>query len=138
VVYRGGLENRCAVRHPGFESRPLRHCRKAMALSLPKGQMAGGKKKTQKWFVYILRCRDASYYVGVATDLKERVWEHNAGQGSSFTRRRRPVELVYAEEHQNYANARKREAQLKGWRREKKKWLISGFPSTRPSDSLRT
>ena len=38
VVYRGGLENRCAVRYPGFESRPLRHCLTAMALSLSKGQ----------------------------------------------------------------------------------------------------
>ena len=24
MVYRGGLENRCTVRYPGFESRPLR------------------------------------------------------------------------------------------------------------------
>jgi putative endonuclease len=93
--------------------------------------------KNRSWFVYILRCKDASYYVGVATDPEERVKEHNAGQGSSFTKKRRPVEFVYAEEHENYANAREREAQLKGWRREKKEWLISGFPSTRPSDSLR-
>ena len=94
-------------------------------------------KETQKWIVYILRCNDGSYYVGVATDLKDRVKEHNAGQGSSFTKKRRPVKLVYAEEQGSYVSARKREAQLKGWRREKKEWLIHGFPSTRPSDSLR-
>ena len=92
---------------------------------------------TQSWFVYILRCNDSSYYVGVATNLKDRVREHNAGQGPTFTKKRRPVELVYVEEHESYASARKREAQLKGWRREKKEWLISGFPSTRPLDSLR-
>jgi len=91
----------------------------------------------QTWFVYILRCNDASYYVGVATDPRDRVREHNAGQGSTFTKKRRPVKLVYAEEHENHASARKREAQLKGWRREKKEWLITGFPSTRPMDSLR-
>lgn len=93
---------------------------------------------TQLWFVYILRCKDGSYYVGVTTDVGDRIREHNAGQGPAFTKKRRPVELVYAEEHESYASARKREAQLKGWRREKKEWLISGFPSTRPSDSLRT
>jgi len=91
---------------------------------------------TQPWFVYILRCNDNSYHVGVATDVADRVREHNAGQGPSFTKRRRPVELVYSEEHESYVSARKREAQLKGWRREKKEWLISGFPSTRLTDSL--
>ena len=93
-------------------------------------------KKTQSWFVYILSCCDDSYYIGITTDIKGRVKEHNAGQGSNFTKKRRPVKLVYVEEHESYANARKRETQLKGWRREKKEWLISGFPSTRPTDSL--
>ncbi len=93
-------------------------------------------EKIQPWFVYMLQCKDNSYYVGVATDVEDRVSEHNAGQGSVFTKKRRPVKLVYTEEHENYTSARKREAQLKGWRREKKEWLINGFPSTRPSDSL--
>ena len=88
---------------------------------------------TPPWFIYMLRCNDGSYYVGVATDPKDRVKEHNAGQGSSFTKKRRPVKLVYVEEHKSYASARKREAQLKGWRREKKEWLINGFPWTRPA-----
>jgi len=90
-------------------------------------------EKVQPWFVYILRCNEGSYYVGIATDPKDRVKEHNAGQGSSFTNKRRPVKLVYSEEHETYASARKRETQLKGWRREKKEWLINGFPSTRPA-----
>jgi putative endonuclease len=94
-------------------------------------------KRTETWFVYILRCNDNTYYVGVATDLTDRVKEHNSGQGSSFTKKRSPVKLVYSEKHENYASARKREAQLKGWRREKKEWLIYGFPSIRPTDSLR-
>jgi putative endonuclease len=96
------------------------------------------KKEPLVWFVYMLRCRDGSYYVGIATDVRQRVKQHNKGQGCVYTKRRRPVELVYAEKQEDYASARGREAQLKGWRREKKEWLIHGFPSTRPSDSLRT
>jgi putative endonuclease len=92
---------------------------------------------TQPWFVYILLCKNGSYYVGVATDVDDRVKEHNTGQGSKFTRDRTPVKLVYTEEYEDYKSARKREVQLKGWRREKKEWLINGFPSTRPWDSLR-
>ena len=40
----------------------------------------------QTWFVYILQCNDGSYYVGIATDVEDRVREHNAGQGSAFTK----------------------------------------------------
>jgi putative endonuclease len=96
------------------------------------------KNKTHKWCVYILRCQDGSYYVGVARNVTDRFKRHNAGQGCAYTKRRRPVELVYVEQHDDYASAGRREAQLKGWRREKKEWLIHGFPSTRPPDSLRT
>ena len=106
------------------------------SLSEVEGSEAEGlkmKEKVQPWFVYILRCNDGSYYVGVATDVEDRVREHNSGQGPTFTKKRRPVKLTYAERHESHANARKREAQLKGWRREKKEWLIHGFPSTRPS-----
>jgi putative endonuclease len=106
-----------------------------MALSEVEGLRMN--ERVQSRFVYILRCIDGSYYVGVTTDVKDRVKEHNAGQGSGFTKKRRPVELMYSEEHESYAGARKREAQLKGWRREKKEWLINGFPSTRRPDSLR-
>jgi putative endonuclease len=126
----------------GRSRKPL--CRKAPRVRipasppLPKGngpersRRAKMKEINQPWFIYILRCKDGSDYVGVATDVEDRVREHNAGQGPAFTKKRRPVELVYSEQHESYQSARKREAQLKGWRREKKEWLISGFPSTRP------
>jgi len=113
-----------------------------VALSLSKGNLIFTQKTkmnnvTQLWSVYILQCNDGSYYVGITTDIDDRLREHNAGQGSEFTKKRRPVYLVYTETHESYASARKREAQLKGWRRKKKEWLIRGFPSTRPKDSLK-
>jgi len=112
-----------------------------VSLSLSKGNLIFTQKTkmnnvTQLWSVYILQCNDGSYYVGIATDIDDRLREHNAGQGSEFTKNRRPVYLVYTETHESYASARKREAQLKGWRREKKEWLIRGLPSTRPKNSL--
>jgi predicted GIY-YIG superfamily endonuclease len=79
----------------------------------------------QPWHVYMLRCADGSYYVGVALDVAERVRKHNAGHGSTYTRRRRPVELVWTEQHPSFAAARAREAQLKGWSRAKKEWLTN-------------
>jgi predicted GIY-YIG superfamily endonuclease len=78
------------------------------------------------WFVYVLRCADGSFYVGEAGDLERRLAAHNSGTAAAHTARRRPVQLVYAEEHANRALALERERQIKGWTREKKAALITG------------
>ena len=76
-------------------------------------------------FVYILRCTDGSYYVGQTNDLLVRLDEHQAGVAANFTALRRPVEMVYAEEHQTGRRAQDRELQLKRWSRAKKEALIA-------------
>ncbi len=90
-----------------------------------------------RWRVYILRCSDGSYYTGVTTDMVNRLRVHNSGKGAKYTQRRRPVELVYYEDCESGTQARRREHELKGWRREKKELLIRGFPSERLNDFLR-
>ncbi len=72
------------------------------------------------WFTYILECADGSYYVGITNDVTLRLAEHNNGQGARWTAQRRPVKLRYAESHSSKSAARKREIEIKGWRREKK------------------
>ena len=76
------------------------------------------------WFTYILECADGSYYVGITNELSLRLAEHNAGQGARWTAQRRPVQLRYAESHPDKGAARRREAEIKGWRREKKRALF--------------
>ncbi|WP_245633026.1 GIY-YIG nuclease family protein [Luteipulveratus mongoliensis] len=49
-------------------------------------------------WTYILRCCDGSYYVGSTTDLERRLAQHQHGEGASYTRLRRPVELVWCQE----------------------------------------
>jgi len=78
-------------------------------------------------FVYILRCRTGSYYTGSArTSLEQRVAEHNAGVYGGYTARRRPVELVFAQEFDRIEDAIAAERQIKGWSRAKKEALIAG------------
>ena len=101
-------------------------------------------------FVYILRCADASYYVGsTRTTLDHRVAEHNDGSHGGYTKRRRPVSMVFAQEFDRITDAIAAERQLKGWGRAKKEALIAGdmdqlrflsrnrtqFPRPRPSTS---
>ena len=76
-------------------------------------------------FVYILRCSDGSFYIGHTNDLRVRLEEHQSGVAANFTATRRPVAMVYAEEHQTSPQAEKRELQLKRWSRAKKEALIA-------------
>ncbi len=78
------------------------------------------------YFVYILRCADNTVYVGSSTDSVGRVSAHNAGHGPRYTARRRPVQLVYAEQFPTMPEARRREIQLKRWSRARKEALIDG------------
>lgn len=77
-------------------------------------------------FVYILRCADNALYVGETNNLELRLSKHQEGASSSFTAERRPVTMVYAEEHSNRASALTRERQIKRWTRAKKEALVAG------------
>jgi len=77
-------------------------------------------------YVYFLRCADQSLYIGETENLENRVAKHNEGGACSHTAHRRPVELVYREEHLNRQLARRREKQLKRWTRAKKEALVAG------------
>ena len=75
-------------------------------------------------FIYILRCADETLYVGHTEDLASREQTHNDGRGAVYTAARRPVRMVYAEEHASVASAIAREHQLKRWSHKKKEALI--------------
>ncbi|MGA8767602.1 MAG: GIY-YIG nuclease family protein [Candidatus Acidiferrales bacterium] len=83
------------------------------------------------FFCYILECADGSLYVGVTDDPAQRVRHHNEGKGSTWTASRRPVTLVWTEDHRTLSAARKRENQLKRWSLAKKVALIGGSPRLR-------
>jgi len=78
-------------------------------------------------FVYIVECSDSSFYTGVTNDLDRRIAEHNEGFNSkAYTFSRRPVKLVYFEDHSDPYYAIAREKQIKGWSRNKKIAMIEG------------
>jgi predicted GIY-YIG superfamily endonuclease len=78
------------------------------------------------FFVYILRCRDNSYYVGHCLDVPARVLLHNSGEGAKYTKDHGPVTPVYTEKFDSEAEAVRRERQLKGWSWAKKDALVRG------------
>lgn len=79
------------------------------------------------WHVYIAQARTGRYYTGITTNPDERIEEHNLGHGSRFAINQGPFKLAWiSSPFPNKSEARKREAQIKKWTREKKEKLIRG------------
>ena len=101
-----------------------------------------------QFWVYILRCRDGTYYTGHTDNLDVRLAEHEQGLGADWTRRRRPVELVWRGDASTRDEAFAFERRVKDWSMAKKEALIAGDwnrvgffarpPHERPSTTLGT
>ncbi|MBS0503059.1 MAG: GIY-YIG nuclease family protein [Proteobacteria bacterium] len=106
----------------------------------------------QHYWVYMLRCSDGSYYTGHTDNLEVRLWQHEQGVAADWTRRRRPVTLVWSMAGGTRDEVFAMERQIKNWSRAKKEALIAGDwalvghfalppserPELRPSTSLGT
>lgn len=79
----------------------------------------------ERYYVYVLRCSDDSFYIGLTNDLIKRFTEHEEGNYvTCYTLNRRPLKLVYYETIPFLKEAVERETQLKKWSRKKKEALI--------------
>ncbi len=65
------------------------------------------------YYVYILLCKDGSYYTGYAEDVNNRIERHKKGQGSRYTRIHEPEKIVYKERFESRREAMKREREVK-------------------------
>jgi putative endonuclease len=78
-----------------------------------------------RFYVYILKCQDNSFYTGYTADLGRRIKEHNTGKGAKYTRARKPVQLLYWENYISIQDAMRREREIKRLSREKKIQLMN-------------
>ncbi len=69
----------------------------------------------KQYFLYIVCCVDTTFYVGITTDLKRRIQQHNGIKkgGAKYTQGRRPVVLVYFKEYTSRSAAQKAEYMFK-------------------------
>ncbi len=79
----------------------------------------------KQFFVYMLASRkEGVLYVGVTSDLRQRIWQHRQSLPGSFSHRYNVKSLVWFEAVMNAESAISREKQIKGWRRAWKIELI--------------
>ena len=81
-------------------------------------------RRQGRYHVYIVRCKDGTFYTGATNDLDKRLASHNAGNGAKYVRGRGPVRVVYAKAYRDYTRALQAERALKQLTRTQKAALI--------------
>ena len=80
--------------------------------------------------VYILASqRNGTVYVGVTSDVVQRVWQHRNDRAGGFSQAYSVHMLVYFEQHADMLAAITREKQIKKWRRA---WKVALIEQTNP------
>ncbi|MEF1246298.1 GIY-YIG nuclease family protein [Vibrio owensii] len=80
--------------------------------------------------VYILTSKNNSVlYIGVTSQLAQRIWQHKNGVVEGFTKKYHVHKLVYFELFEGMVTAINREKQLKRWKRE---WKLDLVRKTNP------
>jgi len=78
------------------------------------------------YYVYLVQCRDNTYYCGIAKDVKRRIVEHNTGKGAKYTRGRSPVSLIVSSGPYDKSTALRLEMKVKKAKRSNKVATVSG------------
>ena len=91
------------------------------------------------YYVYALRCRDGSIYIGFTTDMERRLAMHQEGYyKDSYTYSRRPVEFLRCWTFPSADQALAAERMMKKWRRAKKLAFIADDQEAFARESMST
>jgi len=77
------------------------------------------------YYVYVILCKDNSFYTGYTKDLDSRMRLHMNGKAARYTRMHKPKKIVYVEEFGSRAEAMRREKSVKRLNHSQKLELIN-------------
>ena len=81
--------------------------------------------RERHYYVYMMISSSRrALYIGVTNNLERRVFQHKHNELEGFSQQYQAHRLVWFERYSNIQTAIAREKRLKGWRREKKNWLV--------------
>ncbi|MGD0078233.1 MAG: GIY-YIG nuclease family protein [Sedimentisphaerales bacterium] len=83
--------------------------------------------RRSKYWVYIVQCKDGTYYTGYTKNLENRIALHKSGKGAKYLRGRLPVKLVYTKEYRYYKSALNEERRIKKLKPEQKLKLVMSY-----------
>ena len=78
-----------------------------------------------RFYVYILLCRDGSFYTGYTKNIDARTRLHASGKGARYTKTHKPEKVAYVELFDSRVKAMKREREIKKMTHQQKLDLIN-------------
>ncbi len=78
------------------------------------------------WHLYLLECRNGSWYAGITNDLDARFRAHATGRGAKYTRGNPPLRILASRDYPDRASASRAEYQLKRQPRARKLAWMQG------------
>ena len=83
-------------------------------------------KKEHNYYVYVLASqKNGTLYVGVTSNLKNRIYQHRNNKADAFTKKYNIHTLVWYERYGDINFAINKEKQIKAWKRQWKINLIN-------------
>lgn len=81
---------------------------------------------SEGWFLYLIECRDGSYYAGISNDVAARWRAHVEGRGARYTRAHPPLRLLGVRAYPDRAAAARAEWRIKQLPRARKPDFLAG------------
>lgn len=92
-------------------------------MSRAPGRSDRTKAARDAWFVYLARCRDGTFYCGIARNVRARIAQHDSGKGARYTRGRGPLEVKAVRRCRSHGEALRLELAVKRLPRDAKELL---------------
>jgi putative endonuclease len=83
--------------------------------------------RRSRYWVYMVQCKDGTYYTGYTKNLENRIALHKSGKGAKYVKYKLPAELVYAKEYRYYKSALNEERRIKKLKPEQKSELVKSY-----------
>jgi len=80
----------------------------------------------RQWCLYLIECRDGSFYAGITNNLAARYAAHVAGRGARYTRAHPPLRLIGAKPYENRSAASRAEWEIKQLPKQRKVAYLQG------------
>jgi len=82
------------------------------------------------WVYILTNKRNGTLYIGVTSNLGQRIWQHREGLIEGFTKRYGLKTLVWYHHFDDLRDARRREVQMKEWKRA---WKVEAIEALNPT-----
>ena len=83
--------------------------------------------RNSEYFVYIVKCKNDTYYTGYTNNLEKRIGLHNKGKGAKYLRGKGPITLMFFKEYKYLKCALNEERRIKSLRRHEKEKLLKQY-----------